>query len=317
MRRVIRGSAAPFQGTDKIIDREHGGTGVGTAEAAAEIFGVVSLHKLNKPNGYAGIDPVTGKISKESFGVIESNIVPMGFSIDGPLQLYHGQQSRYFLTEWIRNQSHPVSVDVGSVSISGREIIITAPSTGTEVNLTIGPRTVTIPIVSFAPVAPAVTYPRNNSKVPRDFKISTDRYLSLPVFYGSWVTVTEVYTLVTVPAGVSAIEIEGKKGSSGQAYVEVDGERYSLFSSTSRRRVKLTGQTKVLLNFQSPGSIKYRFVSCSSTHVSTDWQVATDAAFTTIVRSSSNNAVDKTTHAVSLPAGKYYARVRYKGSIAF
>lgn len=54
----------------------------------------------------------------------------------------------------------------------------------------------------------------------------------------------------------------------------------------------------------------------SSTHSSSDWQVATDSAFTNVVSSSINDTVNKTswTSAALSFSTTYYARVRYKAS---
>ena len=54
----------------------------------------------------------------------------------------------------------------------------------------------------------------------------------------------------------------------------------------------------------------------SETHLSTDWEVATDAGFTSIVKSSYNDTVNKTTWTANSLAVNttFYARVRYKGA---
>jgi hypothetical protein len=54
----------------------------------------------------------------------------------------------------------------------------------------------------------------------------------------------------------------------------------------------------------------------SDTHEGTDWQLATDAGFTSIVASVTNSASDKTNWTVTElpPATQYYVRTRYKGT---
>lgn len=56
----------------------------------------------------------------------------------------------------------------------------------------------------------------------------------------------------------------------------------------------------------------------TDTHASSDWQLATDAAFTNVVASSMGSATNKTTWTVNnlTYALKYYARVRYNGAAA-
>jgi len=56
----------------------------------------------------------------------------------------------------------------------------------------------------------------------------------------------------------------------------------------------------------------------SDTHESSDWQIATDAAFTNIVASSMSNVSSLTSWnpAVSLAGGTiYYSRLRYNGTV--
>ena len=54
----------------------------------------------------------------------------------------------------------------------------------------------------------------------------------------------------------------------------------------------------------------------TDTHISSDWQVATDAAFATVVVQTLNDSTNKTTWSATglLPAKTYYARVRHRGT---
>lgn len=63
-------------------------------------------------------------------------------------------------------------------------------------------------------------------------------------------------------------------------------------------------------------SAPFQMVSGGATHISSDWQVATDVSFTNVLSSSLDNAVNKTTYSftgLSLNT-QYYFRVRYKSS---
>ena len=56
-------------------------------------------------------------------------------------------------------------------------------------------------------------------------------------------------------------------------------------------------------------------VGDASSHVSTDWQIASDENYTSIVAQSQSNTTNKTSWTATLPsAGTYYFRVRYNGS---
>lgn len=60
----------------------------------------------------------------------------------------------------------------------------------------------------------------------------------------------------------------------------------------------------------------FEWIGLSDTHLNSDWQVATDAAFNTIIASSLADAVNKTSWAVSglSVSQTYYWRVRYRGT---
>lgn len=71
--------------------------------------------------------------------------------------------------------------------------------------------------------------------------------------------------------------------------------------------------TNTTLSFQASA---FDYVGTPDTHASSDWQVATDAAFTTVVQSSMASTTNKTTWT---PAAfnnltTYYVRVRYRGA---
>lgn len=77
-----------------------------------------------------------------------------------------------------------------------------------------------------------------------------------------------------------------------------------------------TGSTGLLSSVIFTGTA-FSMLSGSDTHEGSDWQVATDAGFTSIVSQVVDDITNKTSWTVVslLPNTTYYARVRYKGAI--
>ena len=59
----------------------------------------------------------------------------------------------------------------------------------------------------------------------------------------------------------------------------------------------------------------FAWLGVADTHLNSDWQLATDAGFTTIVQSTSADAASKTSWSTTVAVGTtYYARVRHRGT---
>jgi hypothetical protein len=313
MTRQLQSKYAPIKGNTRRAEISQGGTGSGTLSEAVVQLGLTPLSLVGVPGGLAEVDPITGKLPIDSVGVSYNNLPAPGLSIEGPLQLIHGAKSIYSLTEFKNNIGYVVSIDSGSVSLSGDKITIIAPATGRSVVLTINERPVTIPIGVFKPLKASILTPSANSSAPKSFQITVEKYQAEPLTYTDWVELSAASGTITPPVNVSSVEFEGRGGASGEATMVVKGREYSLGVATVRRSVRLDTDSSVSYRLAEDGTLKYRFIVPSSLHVSTDWEIALDAAFTQIVVSSYNDTVNLQKLDVNILPGSYYARVRYKG----
>lgn len=78
----------------------------------------------------------------------------------------------------------------------------------------------------------------------------------------------------------------------------------------------VTGSTNLTASV-SVSSTVFAMNTGADTHLSSDWQVATDSAFTNIISSTINDTVNKTSWTATglSPNTSYYVRVRYKGTV--
>lgn len=77
----------------------------------------------------------------------------------------------------------------------------------------------------------------------------------------------------------------------------------------------VSGTTGLSASVTLTGSA-FGYTGNPDTHAASDWQLATDAGFTSLTASTTNDTVNKTSWAPGgiIPSSTYYARVRYKGA---
>ena len=307
MLRQTQGALPPYPGATVIAPLNKGGTKASTPEDAVKSLGGIHKSKLGVVNGILKGDHA-GKIPKEILG----DQTAFGYSLDGPLSLVHGEIADYFITNFSSTRPVIVSVDAGSVSIVDEDIIrVQAPTSGSEVKLTIGSRTITIPLAPAGPARPGLeTTSANNAT--RIF-YSTE-FRGEPLGFGDWQTANDGTNSISVPAGTYSVDIRGQRAASGVAKLTMNGVDYSCGVAKTNRRIQLIDGAPVTITVSGSGSLQYRFISTPLKHYSTDWEIATDEGFTNIVKSSYNDTVNKLSWEVTLPSGNYYLRFRHKGS---
>lgn len=309
MLRQVQGANVPYPGATKVAPVSKGGTSASEEIKAVDNIGGIHKSKL----GVAG-----GVLKADGQGHLPASIIgdqtAFGYSIDGPLSLVHGQTADYFVTNFSSHRRLIASVSAGGVSVIADDTIrIQAPNSGTELILTIGPRSISIPLSPIGPARPGLQTVTGDQKTS-DRVFYTTEFRAEPMLFSAWTTAPAGTSAVVIPAGTYAVEILGRKGNAGVAKLTMNGIDYSCGVAKTNRRIVVSAGAPVSVSVSGTGVLQYRFVTTSMTHLSTDWEIATDPSFATIVKSSYNDTVNKLSWAVSLPDGNYYLRFRHKGS---
>jgi len=311
--RQLQGPYGPIGKVNGIAPITKGGTGASSAAEAVSNLGGISTDSLGKPLGPIKADD-QGRLP---YTLLVNAGLLVGYSLEGPTNLVNGQTSIYRLTNWSTDTSVAVGVSAGSAVIVGDELHVTAPATGTSVTLSLGDRQIILPILTPGSQLPVIISPVANSENPGTVTFMTAPFSVAAETYSDWTDVTASgTTTVSVPSNAIGIEIEGRRGDAGAAYMTLSDRNYQLGISTTRRRVDFSGQATLSILINGTGSMKYRWVVSSATHASTDWEVATDAAFSSIVVQSMNDALNKTSWAITLQSGSYFVRARFNAILA-
>lgn len=307
MPRQLQDPYPEFVVPDRIITIEEGGTGGSTGEQAANNLGGLSISRMGVPNGIA-IANSLGQFT------VPPNSMAVGEAIHGPRQLVHGQIAEYRITNYDSRSPVEVSISAGSVMNMWEYINVIAPDTGTQVVLTVNNRSIIIPLVAGGAVKPLVVSPTNG----QSFEVQTitavlDAFQYSPEAYGDWYGAYTNGQVINWPSNAFAMECYGAKGTSGIMKITMDGKNYLFPTSEIFRRIQKGVGNSFTVAISGTGMFSYRFITSGARHVSTDWQVASDAAFTTIVQQVLADTTNLISRAFTLPAGTYYVRGRFNG----
>lgn len=306
--RQLQGPQGPIGKVNGLAPVSKGGTGASSVDEAVANLGGISTKILGEPSGPIRADD-QGRLP---YGLLTSAGLLVGYALAGPTNLVNGQTSIYQLTNWSTDATVAVGVSAGSAVIIGSELHVTAPATGSSVVLSLGDRQIVIPVLPPGSQLPVIISPVANSENPGAVTFMTAPFSVAAEVYSDWTGITTTgTTTVSIPSNAIGIEIEGRRGDAGAAYMTLSGQHYQLGVSTTNRRVDFAGQATLSILVNGTGSMKYRWVVSSATHASTDWEVATDAAFSSIVAQSMNDTVNKTTWSAVLSNGSYYVRARF------
>lgn len=292
---------------ERVIAIEEGGTGASTSQEAINNIGGISRHLLGRPGGIA-ISNSAGKFT------IPSNSIAISEAVEGPRQIVRGSTVTYRITNYDSRRPVVISVNAGSVIQNGEEFQVTAPPTGSQIVLTIGNRSVIIPLVSGGLIQPLILYPQNNHKQETEFvTFVTDEFQYSAEVQGNWNEVSITNGNINFPAGAHAIECYGGNGAEGIVTVTVDGKIYSFPATEVRRKIPKGVGASFAVSRTGTATLRWRAVTSGARHISTDWQVASDSTFETIVESSMADTINLTSLTVELPPGTYYVRSRFNG----
>lgn len=285
-----------------------GGTGATTPDAAVAALGGLSRSLIGKPSGLLQAD------SRGYFpiSILTEHGFSVGYALEGPSRLVHGETSTFFITNYNSLESPVISVDVGSVTVREDEFDITAPLTGSAVTLTLGERTITLPVVPFAPLKPEIVSPGNDGEVQETVTVITHPFESANELYGDWMEIHD-NTTVHFPEKSVAIELRGRRGVSGVCYLSLEGSSYTCGISETRRKVERGQATQGTLVVSGTAALRCRFVFPSAKHIATDWEIAMDPDFKNLVAQSLYDTTHLTQWTVKLGLGAYYLRTRFYG----
>lgn len=292
---------------ERVITIEEGGTSASTSQEAISNIGGIASQMLGRPNGVA-ISNSAGKFT------IPSSSIAISEAVEGPRQLVRGSTVTYRITNFDSRRPVTVSVSAGSVVQNGEEFQVTAPGTGSQIVLTIGNRSVIIPLVSGGLIQPLILHPKNGHKQETEFvTFVTDEFQYSAEIQGAWNEVAITNGNIAFPAGAHAIECYGGNGSDGIVTVTVDGKVYTFPATEVRRKIVKGLGANFAVSRTGTATLWWRALLSTARHISTDWQIATDDQFVNIVESSMADTTNLKTWTVELGEGTYYVRSRFNG----
>ena len=162
-----------------------------------------------------------------------------------------------------------------------------------------------------------------------DSSINITGPLSLSINQAQAYTITDydintTYTLAAIGGSISrsgATITYTAPGVTGAGGFTINGKTFAIaigstLPNTPSITSPSTGSTNLssIVNFTANA---FSMLSGTDVHEGSDWQIATDAGFTSIVSQVTNSSSNKTTWSVSglLANTTYYVRVRYKGTV--
>ena len=133
-----------------------------------------------------------------------------------------------------------------------------------------------------------------------------------------------VYTITTTNGTINQTEdtFTYTPDSAGSGGFTINGKEFSItilnkVVNTPVITSPINNATEISVNTAITGDAFATSPGAEDTHVNSDWELATDAIFSSIIQSSYNDAVNKTSWSVSglIQNTTYYVRVKYRGSV--
>lgn len=311
-----------------------GGTSGDDPVEAAINLRLVTKDMVGDPLGPVALD-ATSKIPASSFSTGSK------VSLNGSLFAIISQAVNYEITDYDSNRVYNISVTAGSVTRNGSALVFTPPPTAQIVTLTVNGKNYTVDVSVPAPQKPILQAPVNNATVytvdynfvasafvavgdasthaSTDWQIATD-----PLFVNTFrqslndVANKTSWSVTGMPDGTTLYARVRYKGSNGN---------FGLWSSTATFTIAVPVPVTPSITFPLDNAIgvapvttftsnSFAALADASSHASTDWQLATDSAFTTIFRASLADTVNKTSwnpgalNTVTM----YFLRIRHRSS---
>lgn len=332
MARYVKGPRVVISSQTLPISK--GGTSTDTVDKAKGTLKIVKNATVGQPNGPVPLD-ATGKIASNKFASAAK------VSLDGALAVIATQTLLLEITDFDSFKNYTLSVSAGTVTRVGKTITYVSPSTAQTVNLTINGKVYNIDVQVAAPAKPSITAPIANAVVltasytltssafsqfgdssthlASDWQVSTNVDFSAPL--ANVVADTVNKTTYTVAGLVDTNVYYARvryKASNGNYGSWSDARAFSILipvPATPSITAPGNNATDISLTPTFTSSA-FGVMADNSTHASSDWQVATDAGFTNVVKSTSTDAANKVAWATSglTINTAYRVRVRHRSS---
>lgn len=322
-----------------IVQGGHGGQ---SAEEGLLNLGGVRQNDTQNPGDFLRLDEF-GRLPASML----SRLIKSEPRVDGPATRNPSQAGTYTITNYDVFTQYTLSGVLGTATRSGPTITYTPGAAPGDGGFVLNGRRITVLISTQFPNQPVVTTPANAS-VDRplsftatssafgvssgsdthemsDWQIATDSGFS-NVVASSLASVTDLTSWNVTGLSFNTdyfIRVRHKGVTQG----------WSPWSTTSMFKTQVntatlgtpnitapaSGATVIATNFTITASA-FTVTNGSDTHLSTDWQIASDVGFTNIVKQSISNTTNKTSIGSSqlgnLVSGTvYYVRTRYRGTL--
>ena len=314
----------------------------GTVEAdALYIHKDAEGHLLLSQTDNQGVVAFTTMSSEDVYGLIDQKLADSPV-VSGARTLNLGQLATYTIINYNSNVEYTVTALSGMVSIEEDTITYQAPASGKVAGFIVNTTIIDITLAnpSFI-VKPTIASPANNSTeisqnfliestafsaagetdvhLSTDWQISTDpMFSSLLLFTNNNTTAKVAWNATLLPANTTLYVRVRHKG------VNLGLSEWSETSSFTTKTAYVAkpnitsltnNQTNVDKDITLTSSVFNR-QSGVGTHASTDWQLASDESFSSIVTQSIDNATGLTSYDLTNLGvnTSFYVRVRYKTS---
>lgn len=334
MRKVYQPAIDYSQGAVPI---DNGGSSAKKQNLAVQYLGLLSQSLVGVPFGAVDLD-ASGMIKNASFpDVMLSEVI----NLSGPSSLKVNEVGQYTITDFDSQRTYALAAVAGVVSRVNEVITYTAPDSMGTYGFSLNGKTYGIVIDYYDVVTPNIVSPANEATnqpgavtltsnafameggidvhVSSDWEISTSGNFDVLLASTMDDAVNKTSWLVSnlTPNTVYFARVRYKANISGYSAWSpiISFTTSATFAPNAPSVVSPAADAvDVSLALTVTGSAFDAYVT--DTHHSSDWQIATDSGFTNIVRSATDDTLNKTSWAVTglIDLTVYYVRVRYKGT---
>lgn len=322
--------------SDYTVSIEHGGTSVHKIANAADAIGLVKNSDKGIVQGVVGLDS-NGRVLPQNLPLSAVNAV----NLQGVFNIITNSTVTFTITDFDSFKDYTVTCSNGTISQSNGVVTYVANDVLGNHTFTINGRVFGFTIILAAPQKPVIAAPTLNATIyttsytfiaspfvqvgdssthaSSDWQIATDSGFSNIVFSTSNDTVNKTSWTVTGLVDGVGYFVRTRHKASNTNSSEWSNSVDFLISVPVPVKPSVTNpapaQTGVSVSPSFASSAFTGLVDASS-HASSDWQLATDAGFTNVVRNATTDAVNRTTWSVTGLANEvsYFIRVRHRSS---